>query len=185
MAWRFNPPPGWPVPPAGWSPPSGWTPDPSWPPLPHGWPLWVDDRASSRTGPITALNWAAGGAALFVLGSFMPMISTPPLVDYQLNREFGGSTTVFGLILLGLTLGMRPVGARVVMAILTLLGAGFLLLGYSGLAIGGMNGFDRTEFGYTQHVEFSPNIGLVTCIAGAGIACISTVLVLASPRRSP
>ncbi|MCB9610684.1 MAG: DUF4041 domain-containing protein [Polyangiaceae bacterium] len=37
----FNPPPGWPRPPAGWRPPKGWVPDPSWPAPPPGWDLWV------------------------------------------------------------------------------------------------------------------------------------------------
>lgn len=40
---RFNPPPGWPTPPAGWRPPRGWQPDPSWPTPPIGWELWVAD----------------------------------------------------------------------------------------------------------------------------------------------
>lgn len=40
---RFNPPPGWPQPPAGWEPPRGWTPDPKWPPPPEGWKLWIAD----------------------------------------------------------------------------------------------------------------------------------------------
>lgn len=40
---RFNPPPGWPKPPAGWVPPRGWTPDPKWPAPPTGWQLWVSD----------------------------------------------------------------------------------------------------------------------------------------------
>jgi len=39
---RFNPPPNWPVPPAGWTPPPGWEPDPAWGPAPFGWQLWVD-----------------------------------------------------------------------------------------------------------------------------------------------
>jgi Fe2+ transport system protein FeoA len=45
----FNPPPGWPKPPAGWVPPKGWTPDPAWPPPPPGWQLWlgVDSAESS------------------------------------------------------------------------------------------------------------------------------------------
>lgn len=43
MTLSFNPPPGWPKPPAGWVPPAGWTPDPSWPDLPEGWRLWVPD----------------------------------------------------------------------------------------------------------------------------------------------
>lgn len=37
----FNPPPGWPRPPAGWIPPRGWQPDPKWPPPPAGWALWI------------------------------------------------------------------------------------------------------------------------------------------------
>ena len=40
---RFNPPPGWPTPPAGWTPPPGWKPDPAWPAPPAGWPLWLPD----------------------------------------------------------------------------------------------------------------------------------------------
>jgi collagen type III alpha len=38
---RFNLPPGWPTPPAGWEPWSGWAPDPEWPPAPPGWHYWV------------------------------------------------------------------------------------------------------------------------------------------------
>jgi len=37
----FNPPPGWPKPPKGWTPPKGWKPDPSWPEPPAGWELWL------------------------------------------------------------------------------------------------------------------------------------------------
>lgn len=37
----FNPPPGWPRPPSGWTPPKGWTPDPTWPAPPPGWQLWL------------------------------------------------------------------------------------------------------------------------------------------------
>lgn len=58
---RFNPPPGWPQPPQGWTPPPGWEPDPSWPAPPPGWQLWIDDartrvmpqvpRAVPRPGP--------------------------------------------------------------------------------------------------------------------------------------
>lgn len=39
----FNPAPGWPRPPKGWTPPKGWKPDPNWPPMPEGWELWVSD----------------------------------------------------------------------------------------------------------------------------------------------
>lgn len=45
---RFNPPPGWPPPPAGWVPLEGWRPDPSWPPAPAGWNFWVFEEAPSQ-----------------------------------------------------------------------------------------------------------------------------------------
>ncbi len=45
---QFNPPPGWPPVPPGWSPPADWTPDPAWPPPPPGWPMYVD----APSGPV-------------------------------------------------------------------------------------------------------------------------------------
>lgn len=51
MAARFNPPPGWPPAPEGWSPPAGWAPDPSWPAPPPGWQLWIDDVAPAAGIP--------------------------------------------------------------------------------------------------------------------------------------
>lgn len=45
---RFNPPPGWPVPPLGWQPPADWQPDPSWPAAPPGWSFWVDDQPATE-----------------------------------------------------------------------------------------------------------------------------------------
>jgi hypothetical protein len=39
--WQFNPPPGWPAPPAGWTPPPGWQADPSWPLPPLDWQFWI------------------------------------------------------------------------------------------------------------------------------------------------
>ena len=41
---RFNPPPNWPQPPAGWAPPPDWEPDPSWPQPPFGWQLWIPEE---------------------------------------------------------------------------------------------------------------------------------------------
>jgi len=41
---RFNPAPGWPVPPTGWVPGPGWQPDPSWGPAPAGWQFWIPDE---------------------------------------------------------------------------------------------------------------------------------------------
>ncbi|MEV4064020.1 DUF4041 domain-containing protein [Nonomuraea dietziae] len=45
--YRFNCPPGWPVPPRSWKPPAGWQPDPSWPPAPAGWEFWVPEDAAA------------------------------------------------------------------------------------------------------------------------------------------
>jgi Domain of unknown function (DUF4190)/Septum formation len=47
---RFNPAPGWPQQPAGWTPPPGWQPDPGWPPAPAGWQFWVGDAQPSLAG---------------------------------------------------------------------------------------------------------------------------------------
>jgi RsiW-degrading membrane proteinase PrsW (M82 family) len=55
----FNPPPGWPVPPAGWQPPPGWQPDPSWPQPPAGWNFWLTQAAPGDV---------AGGEARLSLG---------------------------------------------------------------------------------------------------------------------
>ena len=51
MTVRFNPPPNWPPPPAGWTPPANWQPDPGWPPAPAGWTLWVDDYPIAPVTP--------------------------------------------------------------------------------------------------------------------------------------
>lgn len=47
----FNPPPGWPKPPKGWTPPKGWLPDPAWPDPPPGWQLWLS-VSSANAGPV-------------------------------------------------------------------------------------------------------------------------------------
>lgn len=51
MGWMFNPPPGWPAPPAGFVPPYGWSGDPSWPPPPPGWLWWVAGDANAFQTP--------------------------------------------------------------------------------------------------------------------------------------
>ena len=45
---RWNSPPGWPPPAAGWKPPTGWKPDPSWVPAPPGWQFWVQGPIHRR-----------------------------------------------------------------------------------------------------------------------------------------
>jgi Domain of unknown function (DUF4041)/T5orf172 domain len=63
----FNPPPGWPKPPKGWTPPNGWKPDPAWPAPPPGWQLWIPDSATigdsifgSGSDPSAAMEKAQG-----------------------------------------------------------------------------------------------------------------------------
>ncbi len=63
MGLRFNPPPGWPPVPEGFTPQPGWQPDPSWPPAPANWQLWVNAGRPPGTGPTS--GWAV---AAFVLG---------------------------------------------------------------------------------------------------------------------
>lgn len=63
----FNPPPDWPVPPAGWMPPPDWRPDPTWPPMPAGWQLWVPETHSA--GVSLAAGPATGAAAVPITAS--------------------------------------------------------------------------------------------------------------------
>lgn len=41
MTVSFNPPPGWPMPPATWVPHAEWLPDPDWPEPPPDWTYWA------------------------------------------------------------------------------------------------------------------------------------------------
>ena len=50
MTKRFNPPPGWPPVPPGWTPPPGWKPPAHFPAPPPGWPLWIDDAETLSSG---------------------------------------------------------------------------------------------------------------------------------------
>jgi RsiW-degrading membrane proteinase PrsW (M82 family) len=60
----FNPPPGWPAPPAGWEPPPGWQPDPRWPAPPPGWQFWLPPRGpgAQQPGPAGGPGGPAGPA---------------------------------------------------------------------------------------------------------------------------
>ncbi|WP_156022911.1 hypothetical protein [Terracoccus sp. 273MFTsu3.1] len=46
----FNPPPGWPTPPATWLPPDEWLPDPEWPEPPSDWTFWSVTASQPRAG---------------------------------------------------------------------------------------------------------------------------------------
>jgi HEAT repeat protein len=81
MTLRFNPPPNWPQPPAGWVSPVGWQPDPRWPAPPDGWTFWVDEsdstplRAEASTIPIDLQLTAGGPPAAAAGGNAAPLAS--------------------------------------------------------------------------------------------------------------
>ncbi|APA99095.1 hypothetical protein NS506_05049 [Nocardia seriolae] len=52
---RFNPPPGRPPAPPGWTPPVGWQPDPRWPRPPAGWNFWIADNSPSALDTISSV----------------------------------------------------------------------------------------------------------------------------------
>jgi len=103
MAQRFNPPPNWPKPPAGWGPSAGWRPDPSWPAAPRGWQLWVDDDTnSSGTSARTAVTRGGGVgqvivaialACVFGLGLLLALVALA-------TGEPGIAMVLVGLVLL-------------------------------------------------------------------------------------
>jgi len=80
----FNPPPGWPAPPAGWEPPPGWQPDPRWPAPPPGWQFWLPPR-----GP-GAQQYGPGPA-----GPGGPGPAGPAPGAGQLHVTFEGNSRVF------------------------------------------------------------------------------------------
>ena len=59
MTVKYNAPPDWPQPPAGWVPPQDWRPNPSWPPPPPGWQLWVDDSMETAETAVVVRSKAA------------------------------------------------------------------------------------------------------------------------------
>ena len=62
---RFNPAPGWPPTPKGWTPPPGWTPPADWPAAPDGWQWWA---------PAPRKPWIARHKILTGLGAAVVLI---------------------------------------------------------------------------------------------------------------
>ncbi|GAB2921008.1 hypothetical protein GCM10027047_17900 [Rhodococcus aerolatus] len=85
---RYNPPPTWPQPPAGWSPPPGWQPDPAWGPPPPGWALWVPEEGSSGGARRSGAVWAAVGVVVLLL------VAGGVVGAVLLTRGSDGSSTV-------------------------------------------------------------------------------------------
>ncbi|PFG37251.1 hypothetical protein ATL41_2005 [Flavimobilis soli] len=101
MSYRFNPAPGWPVPPQGWVPPEGWVPDPSWPPAPAGWNFWVEvpdapvapaaPQQPAPTAPTRAVTTPPPAAASPAPASASPAATTP-MPPVPLTGPAGGPT---------------------------------------------------------------------------------------------
>jgi Septum formation/Domain of unknown function (DUF4190) len=92
---RYNPPPGWPPPPRGFTPKPGWQPDPSWPPPPPGWQLWVNDdeppaQAWGGQAP-PAQDWA--GQAPTQGPGTAPGWAAEPMPGGRGNRRSGAGST--------------------------------------------------------------------------------------------
>jgi len=77
---RFNPPPGWPRPPAGWTPPADWRPDPTWPEPPPGWQVWLPDEIESPPESADALPVFASVAAEVVIEQDAALVTPPTMV---------------------------------------------------------------------------------------------------------
>jgi hypothetical protein len=81
----FNPPPGWPTPPAGWVPPEGWRPDPTWPPAPPGWSFWIQAPAapvgtvSASPSPAPAPSPASPRSLTPTAPPAASQLATPPV----------------------------------------------------------------------------------------------------------
>ena len=83
MEWRFNPAPGWPAPPPGWSPPEGWQPEPDWPPAPR------DGSSGSMTMRAFRQVWSEK-VTIRRRGSWKATASWTALYEFRASRLMGG-----------------------------------------------------------------------------------------------
>jgi hypothetical protein len=113
MGYHFNPPPGWPPAPPGWSPPPGWQPDPAWPPPPPGWQLWISDAetaslpsdATTLASPADTPGWHTGPGRGPDHGSSSPT-RQPPL--RRLWASFRGLPTWGKILVVVLLVALLP-----------------------------------------------------------------------------
>jgi hypothetical protein len=125
----------------------------------------------------TAFAWGVGGGGAVILGSVLPFI-TPKIEGlYEVEPSARTTSVIFGAILLGLGFGMKPAGSRMTCSIILLIASALGTLGYLSFMAAGLAGFeDESEFGFGQTIEFSPNIGLIACIAGCIVAFVAAIL---------
>jgi len=173
---RFNPPPGWPAAPDGWTPPPGWQPDPSWPAPPAGWQLQVDETPASTHRAVDSAWAIAGGTAVF-LGSLLPFISfSDP--EMGVNPGARAASALFGLIVLGLGIALRTVQRRFLMgtSVATLSLSALGTLGYAITIVAGLAGVtEQDPFGDSVTITFSPGIGILLALAGCVAAAAAGI----------
>jgi hypothetical protein len=186
MPTRFNPPPGWPPAPPGWTPPPGWQPDPSWPAAPPGWPLWVEEADTPLRARTDAV-WVIGGGVAVAVGAVLPFVSSP-VYGYFVRGGARATSAIFGLIIAALGLGLRSafasrqsatrgkaLGMGIPVLVLSILGT----LGYVIYMTLGLAGFKQnTGLGFTARVTFSPGVGLILSIAGCLVAVVGSIRLL-------
>jgi hypothetical protein len=187
MPTRFNPPPGWPPAPPGWTPPPGWQPDPSWPAAPPGWPLWVEEADKPLRARTDAL-WLIGGGSAVVIGAVLPFVSSSVYNFIVIKGGAKVTSALFGLILAGLGLGLRTAfssrvtaskGKALGMGIPALCLAILGTLGYLTFTAIGEAGYKQvTALGVSTTVTFSPSIGLILSIAGCVAAVVGAIRVI-------
>lgn len=174
---RFNPPPGWPPPPAGWMAPPGWQPDPTWPEPPQGWQLWIEDRPAISPQARDSLLAMAGGTAVF-LGSLLPWISFNS-AGVEVKPQAQAASAVLGLVVVALGFALRaaPPPWRLVAGITTLCLSSLAGLLYVGFILAGPNGVPTQDpFGDMTTVQFVPNIGIILAAAGCGAAYVAAIM---------
>jgi Domain of unknown function (DUF4190)/Septum formation len=130
VAFRLNPPPGWPPVPEGFVPPPGWQPDPSWPPPPPGWQLWIPDATpgagpgagaagpgsyyqippGSGTSGFAIASFILGILGLFTISAILSIIfGIVALVKIRNVPQKGKGFAIAGLVLSGIWLAALAV----------------------------------------------------------------------------
>lgn len=90
----FNPPPGWPTPPATWLPPDEWLPDPEWPEPPADWTFWSVTARQPRAGSRRAGRGRLSGVS-FPLATVAAQ-STVSLAALFPERGRQGAASAYG-----------------------------------------------------------------------------------------
>ena len=96
QSWRFNPPPGWPPAPQGWTPPPGWTSPTSWPAPAAGWTWYLPPISPALRKRPTGLilgGSVAAGVAIFLLVVIAGAVAGPtPTANGTPQAESSPST---------------------------------------------------------------------------------------------